>query len=178
MEVRACQAAEIFDDPASAELFAEYEQECANPLTGSTAPVRAMYEALEGLGVAQCFAAYADLKLCGFAFVLISVLPHYGRRFATVESLFVGGAGRRGGGLGVWLMSAVEAHAKKAGCTAIFYSAPVGSRFARLLFLKKEYRKTNHIFTRSLGNGTTRALEPAEHTPETMPGAMNAVPKL
>jgi GNAT superfamily N-acetyltransferase len=147
--VSPCRAAEIFDDPDSTALFAEYERECANPLTGTTAPQRAMYEAIEGLGLAQCFAARADGLLCGCAFVLIAAVPHYGRRFATVESLFVL-SGARMSGLGRQLMYAVEAHAQEAGCSAIFYSAPVASRLAKLLSLLDGYRNTNLIFTRSL----------------------------
>lgn len=143
-------AAVIFDDPASAELFEEYAAECANSLLGPVNPQRAIYEALEPTGSVQCFAAYCAGILRGFAFVLLGPLPHYGRRCATVESLFVARA-VRSEGLGPTLMRKMEDHARDMGCEAIFYSAPVGSRLARLLFLREEYRKTNHIFTRRLG---------------------------
>lgn len=144
-----CRAAEIFDDPSSTALFEEYARECANPLIGAPEPHRTMYQSLEWMGAAQCFGAYLDSELVGFAFLLMGPLPHYGQRFATVESLFVQGETR--GGLGKSLMKAVEEHAKQNGCAAIFYSAPVGSRLARLLFLcSDEYQNTNHTFTKRL----------------------------
>lgn len=148
-EVRACGVAEIFDDPASAELFAEYAAECANPVTGATPPVRAMYEALEATGAVRFFAAYCDAALRGFACVSIVVAPDYGLRLACVERLFVSAAARRGG-LGATLMRKIEDQARAAGCEEIRYSAPVGGRLAKLLFLREEYQKTNHIFTRRL----------------------------
>lgn len=150
--VRTCRVAKIFDDPASAGLFAEYEKECANALMGPTTPEREMYEALERLGAAQCFGAYVDGNLRGFAFVLNGELPHFGhgRKFATVESLFVSRASRECG-LGSNLMDALESHCREAGCIAVIYIAPVGSRLARLLFLSEDkYKNTGHTFYREL----------------------------
>ncbi|MGA9070542.1 MAG: hypothetical protein WB424_09835, partial [Terracidiphilus sp.] len=94
-----CNAAMIFQDPASAELIAEYERECANPLLGPCAPQPEMYASLEEQGAAQCFAAYKDQTLIGFAFVLTTPLPHYEleRKFATVESFFVASVARHTG---------------------------------------------------------------------------------
>lgn len=150
--VRECAAADIFGDRDAGDLFAEYAAECANPLLGATNPVSAMYEMLEGSGNAQCFAGYVGDpvgKMCGFAVVLTSSVPHYGRPFATVESLFVSRDGRRSS-LGAELMHAAEAYAGNRGCSAIFYTAPVNSRLAKLLFFKAEYCNTNLIFTKRL----------------------------
>jgi GNAT superfamily N-acetyltransferase len=150
VEVRKCLAEEIFNDPASAELMAQYADECANAMLGKPRPRRDVYGALETTGCAQCFAAYEDGKLCGFALVLIACVPHYGLSHATVESLFVSREACRSG-LGVALMADVEAHARQAGCGAIFYSAPAGGRLARLMFLQSDvYVNTNHIFTKRL----------------------------
>ncbi len=150
MNVWACKVASIFDDPVSEALFAEYERESANTLLGPCSPSREMYEAMEAAGMGQCFAAYAYGQLAGFAFVLTSALPHYGRKFASVESLFVVGSSR-GGGLGGRLMNAVESYCLEAGCEALFYSAPVGSRLAELMFLWDDrYTNTNHVFCRRL----------------------------
>lgn len=150
MNIWACSVKALFDDPASAALFAEYARESANPLLGPCAPSREMYEALESTGMGQCFAARLDGALAGFAFVLTSALPHYGRRFASVESLFVVGPSR-GGGLGGRLMNAIESYCLEAGCEAVFYSAPVESRLASLMFLWADrYTNTNHVFCRRL----------------------------
>jgi GNAT superfamily N-acetyltransferase len=150
IEVRKCAAAEIFDDPASPALFAEYLGECANPVLGCAAPDRAAYEALEQLGPGQCFGGYVASKLCGFAFVMAGELPFHPDGHAAVERLFVASAARATG-LGAALMKAIETHARDAGCATITYSAPAGSRLAMLLFLLwDEYRNTNHIFARKL----------------------------
>lgn len=149
VRIASCRAGDIFDDPASAELFAEYAGECANPVTGAAPPVRAMYEALEESGAVRCVAAYCDGALCGFACVSMVVAPEFEMRWARVERLFVGRAARPTG-LGAMLMRRIEDDARDAGCVDIYYSAPIGSRLAKLLFLREEYRKTNHIFTRRL----------------------------
>lgn len=148
--VRECSVADVFDDPAWPALLTQYEPECANPLLGGVSPDRRGYEALEALGAGQCFRALAHGKLCGFAFLLIGTLPHYGRRFATVESLFVAQAARTTGA-GLELMRAFEARASAAGCGAILYSAGVDSRLAGLLeLLHREYRLTNYVYTKRL----------------------------
>ena len=147
--VARCRAAEIFADACSAELFAAYDAECANPLLGPTTPQGAIYEALEATGSVQAFAGYLNGVLCGFGFVILGPLPHYGRKFATVESVFVARVARHSG-LGTRLMSELEEFAREAGCEVIFYSAPVGSRLARLLFLSDDYCNTNHVFTKRL----------------------------
>lgn len=149
-EARTCRVAEIFDDAASAALFAEYSAECANPFLGETAPRRDSYENLEALGFGQCFSAREDGVLVGFAFSLRCVLPHYGVSKATVESLFVSQSARPRG-LGMKLMDAVEDDALGVGCTEILYSAPVDSQLAKLLFLcVDEYHHTGYAFTRRL----------------------------
>ncbi|HEX5236149.1 MAG TPA: GNAT family N-acetyltransferase [Silvibacterium sp.] len=146
-EVRACSAAEIFDDPRSAGLIAEYAEECGNALIGKPAPRRDMYENLEGSGLGHCFAAYEDGALCGFALIIVSVVPHYGLSCATPESLFVS----REANCGAELMKAVEGYARRNGCANIFYSAPVFSRFDRMLSLRqREYRLTNRVYTKRL----------------------------
>ena len=147
IEVRACKVAEIFDDPASHALFAEYAEECGCALIGKPAPRRDHYGNLEASGMAQAFAAYQDDELCGFAFVLTMVAPHYGEFYGGAESLFVS----RRSNCGPTLMKATEDYARSAGCVSFFYSAPVGSRFARLLFLYDDlYTYASHVFCRRL----------------------------
>ena len=142
-----CKAAEIFGDPASEALLEEYAEECAIALVGKPAPRLDMYEGMERSGFGQCFAVRQDGKLVGFAMVLICVVPHYDLCLANVESLFVA----RGAQGGRALMSTLNEYAKESGCTSIFYTAPVGSRLARLLFLcADDYVNTNHVFCRRL----------------------------
>lgn len=152
-----CRAQEIFDDPDGPRLIEEYSAECAIALVGKPAPRRDMYENLEACGMGHCFAAYESCdrdshagqrcKLVGFAMLLIAVVPHYSLSMGNLESLFV----TQGSHCGLELMAAVEAYAKAQGCTAVGYSAPVGSRLARLLFLQEgKYMHTSHVFARRL----------------------------
>lgn len=150
IDVRKCSVAEIFDDPASARLIAEYAEECADKRLKPVAPRRDIYENLEAMEMAQCFRCqYAD-ELFGFALVLLSPSAHNGETYATVESLFVGKE-YRALGAGTALMQTIEDAARNAGCEEMFYTAHVGSQLARLLFLSSDlYENTCHVFRRRL----------------------------
>lgn len=131
------------------ELLAEYAAECSIPEIGPVNAQAAMYAAMEKAGIAVIFGAFWEGKLAGFASVLMTVLPHYGQRTATIESLFVAKA-YRSKGLGPELMQMVETYAKEAGCKAILYSAPSGGKLERLLSKRKGMRQTNSVFCRAL----------------------------
>jgi len=146
----ASRARTIFEDPARAALFTEYEGECGNPLIGRCAPQLEFYERLESLDAARCFAVYSGRNLVGFAFVVVSKVPHYDLKLACVESLFVSRKARRFG-LGIELMEMVTEESRKAGCTSLLCSAPLNSRLARLLFLSADlYAHVGHTFCRRL----------------------------
>jgi len=133
----------------ASDLLAEYAAECSIAEIGEVCPQAGTYAALERAGIVQMFGAYLDGELVGFASVILSILPHYGKKVATLESLFVGSAARSSG-VGGELMNTVEDHALKAGCVAVLYSAPAGGTLERLLSLRKAYRRTNSVFCRSL----------------------------
>lgn len=135
--------AEIIGFP---ELLKEYEAECSIPEIGKTAPSPEMYAAMERSGAFQCFGAFEDGELIGFATVLISMLPHYAKKVAIVESIFA----QKGSTCGSDLRSALKAFARDSGCASILYSAPFGGRFERLLERDKGCRRTNSVFCESL----------------------------
>jgi GNAT superfamily N-acetyltransferase len=108
-----------------------------------------MYEKMEQTGMFQAFGVFEHEELIGFAAVLVFVLPHYGRRIANVESIFVSPE-HRTQGTGNALMNAIENYAKEKECQVISYSARTGSQFERLLSLLKPYQRTNSVFLRSL----------------------------
>lgn len=141
--------AEILAAPNARELLEEYSAECSLPEIGQSDPQTEVYAAMERSGAFQCFGVYEGGGLVGFASVLMYVVPHYGRRIATVESLFLAAA-HRSGRTGHGLMSALEEYARENGCVAILYSAPAGGQFERLLRLLKPYRHSNTVFLRSL----------------------------
>lgn len=142
-EVRACRAAEIFDDPASAELFAEYARECSIP---EAEPQRRMYEAMEQSGALQGFGAYVAGELVGFVTILSSVMPHHGKRVATIESLFVLPS-QRDSGAGNALLSAAKQYASESGCVVVLYTARIGSRLETVLYRRSGCKATHTVFS-------------------------------
>lgn len=100
------------------ELLAEYAAESAIAALGKPDPQWETYAAMEAVGCLQVFAVYVDGRMVGFVSVLAAVLPHYGVKAATVESLFVGKAWRWTRA-GATLMRIVERYAAAEGCKAI-----------------------------------------------------------
>lgn len=133
----------------NAALIAEYAAECSIASIGPINPQPDIYAALERAGMAQCFAVLCDGRLVGFANVLMTVMPHYGRKLATVESLFVS-APYRNTRAGIALLSVIEGHALAAGCVGVLYSAPADGKLERLLARQKRYERTNVVFYRGL----------------------------
>lgn len=139
--IRQVTSAEVL---AEHELIAEYGEECSIPGIGPINPQGQIYSALEQAGALNCFGAFDGDKMVGFALLLQPIIPHYGVKVGTPESLFVAKtsiAGRE-------LMAHVEQFAKDAGSVGILYSAPVGGRFERYLEASKEYQRTNAVFFR------------------------------
>ena len=149
MEIRKISYREILDAPNAAELFREYAAECSLPEIGKIFPQAAMYEALERSGGMKAFGVYKGEVLIGFAVLLMYVVPHYGRKIAAPESVFLARAERHSGG-GADLMNLLERTAKEAGCVAMLYSAPAGSRLEDLLRKRRGFRHSNTVFVREL----------------------------
>lgn len=138
----------VADVLASHALIAEYAAECSIPAIGEINPQADAYAAMENAGLLRSFMVFDDARKVGFAIVLTPVLPHYGKRLATIESLFVAKGSRRSGA-GRDLMRAVEKYAEQAGCVGILYSSPAGGQLEKLLEASKEYQRTNAVFFRS-----------------------------
>jgi hypothetical protein len=148
--IRPVSYTEILDAPNSAELMAEYAAECSLPELGMPNPQRALYELLEKSGGFQAFGVYDERTLVGFASVLDYVLPHYGKKIAATESLFLGSGYRSKGLPGLHLLDSMQDYAKTQGCGHMLYSAPVGSRFDKMMTLFDNYRHTNNIYLRTI----------------------------
>lgn len=150
MTIRSVLYSEILDAPNAAELLAEYTAECSLPELGQTHPQPQLYQRMEESGGLQVFGVYDGKELIGFAAVLVYVLPHYGKKVATTESIFIAESHRHTG-IGEELIAYIEAYARSTGCFVFLYSAPVGSRFDRLLALHYgKYRHTNNVYLRQL----------------------------
>lgn len=130
-----------------ADLLAEYAAECSIAAIGTPDPQWDMYAALERVNVLAGLGVYVDGSLAGFAVLLLTVLPHYGVKVATVESLFVGKR-YRGTGAGTQLLAAADVCAGVSGCKAILYSAPAGGQLEAIL--GKRYQRTNSVFCKPL----------------------------
>ena len=137
----------VLDSPQSEALLAEYAAESSIAGIGPVNPSREIYAMLEEKGALQCFIARRDEQIVGFGTVLVSIVPHYSRKAATIESLFVPSACRRFG-IGGRLMQAIERFAHDSGCAGILYSAPAGGKLERVLDSHKAYQRTNTVFFR------------------------------
>ncbi len=141
----------ILESPKASQLLSEYSEECSIPEIGHTNPQADLYEKMESSGLMRCFGIFWEDSLVGFAATLFYVLPHYGRKIASIESLFLEKS-HRSGGAGVILMKKLEEEAKSSGCVAVLYSAPTGSKLEKLLSIQKNCRRTNAVFTRKLND--------------------------
>ena len=149
--IRPVSYAEILDAPNAGRLLSDYAAECSIPELSPFCPQAYLYEAMEKSGGLQCFGAYDGDMLVGFASVLTYILPHYGKKIATTESIFVAESHRHYG-LGRELLNYIEKFAKEQGCAVFLYTAPAGSRFAKMLSLNIDrYRRTNIVYLRNLG---------------------------
>jgi GNAT superfamily N-acetyltransferase len=145
LEIRRITYDEILDAPNAGALFKEYGEECSIPEIGEPNPQRAMYAWMEKADLMHSFGAYESGELVGFATVLVSVLPHYGKKIANMESFFLGQSHRRGNA-GRTFMAWLEAFAKEMECAALLYNARAGSSLEKLLGAIPEYQRTNSVF--------------------------------
>ncbi len=148
-DIRPVRYTEILAANSAAQLLLEYSAECSIPEIGTPNPQIDLYERMESSGLMGCFGVFWEKSLVGFAAILFYILPHYGNKIASIESIFVEEA-HRYGGAGSALMRIVEQEAKSKGCNVVLYSAPTGSKLERILGKRKNCRRTNTVFTRNL----------------------------
>jgi len=128
-------------------LISEYAAECSIPAIGEINPQAEAYAAMEKTGLLHSFMVFEDGEKIGFAMMVTPIFPHYGKRVASVESLFIAKDARKTSA-GHELMRTIEEYAKQAGCVGILYSSPAGGQLERLLEAKKQYQRTNAVFFR------------------------------
>ena len=149
MEIQPATVDELIAAPNWWALFDEYAAECGNGGIGKPDMQVDTYRALEASGLLKIAAAHHEGGLIGFAVYLLSILPHYGKRVAITESIFVSPA-HRNTGAGLALLKAVEAAALEGGAVGLLVSAPVGGSLDRLLAAKR-YEHTNAVWFKRLG---------------------------
>jgi GNAT superfamily N-acetyltransferase len=131
---------------AASDLIAEYAAECCIP---DAQPQPEMYAAMEESGALKCFGAYLGKDLVGFVSTLISVMPHHGKRLATIESLFAAKKYRIYG-TGDVLMDTAEAFAAASGCVSLVYTARLDSALEKILSRRRGCVRSHAMFTRWL----------------------------
>lgn len=146
LEIRPVSYAEILDAPNSTELLQAYAKDCVVP---DYNPQRQIYAALENSGALYCFGAYVRRTLIGFVSVVIGVMPHNGKRTATIESLFVLPSHRATGAANE-LMTTVERVSAVTGCVALVYTARAGSSLEVVLSRRPGCKASHTMFTRWL----------------------------
>ena len=134
------------------ELIKEYSAESSINGMPSINAKLALYQQIEQSGTLCSYGAYLNSKLIGFVTILTTIVPHYGAKVSTIESIFVGKQHRKAGA-GALLRRKAAEHAKNQGAIGILTCAPVGSDYAKLLSKAKSgYRHTNEVFFRSFIN--------------------------
>lgn len=145
--IRHCTVDDLYAAPNRQELLDEYAAE-SSILGVPYAPQWHMYQQMEAVGALRFIGAFQDENLVGFVTVLTSVLPHYGVRASTTESLFVTKIHRRTGA-GIRLLRAAEKHAQESGSAGLLISTPAGGILERVLAACEPYKHSNTVFYRS-----------------------------
>lgn len=146
--IRPCRVADIQQAPNIDALVSTYAEESLNQAIGPANPQWDTYRHLEEIGLMRVVGAFDGDTLVGFVFVLVSVLPHFGKPVASSESVFVRPESRKHG-TGTRLLRAAETMAKEMGADGFLVSAPTGSRLERIM-PHQGYRETNRVFYRDL----------------------------
>jgi GNAT superfamily N-acetyltransferase len=130
------------------DLLEHYAQESSIDGLGSINPDWTTYKNLEQSGYYTPVAVFVGGVLAGFAGVIITQNPHYGKTIAVTESLFVDPQFRKHG-VGNKLTQHVETLARDRGAAGLLISAPSGGRLEKLL-PASGYRETNRAFFKGL----------------------------
>lgn len=147
--VRPCAYADIESAPEFPALLDAYSRESSIDQEWTAQPQRDIYLGMEAVGVMHAFGAYQGDALIGFASILVTVLPHFGRLTAVTESFFVMPESRDTGA-GMKLLRAMEHRAAELGADGLLASAPIGGQLDKVLHGLSAYRPTNRVHFRRL----------------------------
>jgi len=143
--IRKVSYSELFMNESFQDLVEQYGEECSS--LGSPNPDPLLYAILEKSGGFQAFGVYDGGRLIGFGSVLVYVLPHFGRKIASSESVFISKENRKSW-LGIDLLDEMKDYAKERECEKFLWSAPVGSHFDQLLSVL--YPHINNVYMMDL----------------------------
>lgn len=149
IQIHTCTVAEIENARGIGDVSSGYAEESAISLLPAPQPRWDVYRAMEVTGLFKVIGAFDGERIVGFASVISGVMmPHYGVKLASVESIFVL-KGYRKTGAGIRLLRAAEDVAREEGAVALLSAAPKGGSLAKVL-PGLGYASTHDMFCRRI----------------------------
>lgn len=108
------------------------------------------YDELDESGQLRTLVIEHRSEVVGYAILRLGLHRHSGELVAFADAVFVLPDYRRRWGVGAQLVAAVEQAAGDAGAAEIAWSAKPGTRFARQLERRPDYRLEEMVFTKRL----------------------------
>lgn len=139
---------EIFSLKGFDELTSEYMEESGNPFLPKN-PDPDYYQKLEEKAGFLVIGVFDADRLVGFGSFVLTVVPHYSKITASVESVFLSKPYRRGSE-GLRLLRAVSTLAKKQGASGIYWGCRSGSRLEGVFEKQKRFKRLNTVFYEAL----------------------------
>lgn len=139
---------EIFSCVGFDDLVSEYMTESGNPFLPKN-PNPDYYRELEEKAGFSVIGVFDADRLVGFGSFVLTVVPHYSTVTASVESVFLSKAYRRGAE-GLRLVRALSALAKIKGASGIYWGCRSGSRLEKIFESRSRFKKMNTVFYEAL----------------------------
>lgn len=147
LNIKVSKIRDIKDSPEFSRLLHDYVEE-SSMVSYKPNVQWNIYQSLEDAGVLHCITSSTEDILTGFLLFIVSVMPHYGVKMASVESYYVDKSHRdTGAGLGMLRMA--QEVAKSNGAVGFLSSAPIKGRLENIL-PRVGYRETNRVFYKDL----------------------------
>lgn len=143
MEIKSFTVSEVIQHPDFNAVVEDYTAESGNPDLGPGMPAFDLYKQLESAGLFRVECAVDGDRLVGMVTVLVTVYPHFGKKVASVESLWLS-KGYRKGPAGLKLIRRAQVMAKEMGAVGAYFGAREGSRLARLY--ERIFTPMNRLF--------------------------------
>lgn len=147
MELRDVHARDVFASKEFGHIVEAYAAESGNPDLGEATPVLEFYERMEQAESLRFVAAFDGDKIIGVVVVVATLYPHFGKKVASCESLWLDKA-YRDGYAGLKLIRKAQEVAREMGAVGIYFGARTGSRLARLY--ERIFTPMNTLFWKKL----------------------------
>lgn len=147
LNIKVSKIRDIKDSPEFSRLLHDYVEE-SSMVSYKPNVQWGIYQNLEDAGVLHCITSSTEDILTGFVLFIVSVMPHYGVKMASVESYFVD-KGHRESGAGLALLRMAGEVAKSHGAVGLLVSSPSNGRLEAVL-PRVGFRKTNTVFYKDL----------------------------